>query len=117
MPTKKGHTNNPNGRKRGIPNKVTTGIKEAYRNLLELNTPNMVLWLERIAENDPAKALDICIKLSEYIIPKLARSESNVTHSVDDKLKQILMDIDGRTSKIPDNAPKNNPEQQVVIRP
>jgi hypothetical protein len=32
-------------------------------------------WLEEVAEDDPNKALDMMLKLSEYFIPKLARQE------------------------------------------
>ena len=30
-------------------------------------------WLERVAETDPAKALDLALKAAEYAIPKLSR--------------------------------------------
>ena len=72
---KKGTTNNPNGRKPGVPNKVTKDIKEAYRQLIEKNLDNLTGWLEKIAEKDPEKAIKIINDLSEYVIPKLARSE------------------------------------------
>ena len=36
---------------------------------------NMSIWISQVAGDDPAKALDIMIRLSEYIIPKLARTE------------------------------------------
>jgi hypothetical protein len=32
-------------------------------------------WLNEVADKDPHKALDIIQKLSEYHIPKLARTE------------------------------------------
>ena len=35
----------------------------------------MSLWISQVASDDPAKAMDIMIRLSEYIIPKLARQE------------------------------------------
>jgi hypothetical protein len=35
----------------------------------------MKVWLEKVAEDDPNKALDMMLKLSEYFIPKLARQE------------------------------------------
>jgi hypothetical protein len=32
-------------------------------------------WLNEVAQDDPYKALDLMNKLSEYHIPKLARTE------------------------------------------
>lgn len=63
------------GRKKGTPNKATKDIKEAYRLLIESNLDNMTEWLQKIAVNDPAKAIYIIADLSEYVIPKLARQE------------------------------------------
>jgi len=63
------------GRPKGTPNKSTTIVREAIANLLERNAPNMDRWLNEVADKDPHKALDIIQKLSEYHIPKLARTE------------------------------------------
>ena len=71
----KGKTNNPNGRPVGSVNKATRDIKEAYRLLIEGNLDNLTLWLEQVATKDPEKAIRILSDLSEYVIPKLARSE------------------------------------------
>jgi len=63
------------GKKPGTLNKNTRMIREAYQKLTEDNLDNMSIWISQVAGDDPAKALDIMIKLSEYIIPKLARQE------------------------------------------
>lgn len=66
---------NTNGRPRGSRNKTSNAIREAYQNLVEMNLENMSEWITQIAADDPNKAMDTMIKLSEYIIPKLARQE------------------------------------------
>ena len=66
---------NRNGRPKGSRNKTTNAIREAYQNLVEMNLENMSTWVAQIAADDPNKVMDTMIKLSEYIIPKLARQE------------------------------------------
>lgn len=61
------------GRPKGVPNKVTRDVREAIRDLLETAGPNMVEWLDRVADEDPGKALDLVAKFAEYVMPKLSR--------------------------------------------
>lgn len=68
-------TNMGKGRPKGAVNKSTAIVREAIANLLERNAPNMDKWLNEVAAEDPYKALDLMNKLSEYHIPKLARTE------------------------------------------
>ena len=69
--------NDPNIDKRGRvgPNKSTKLMKEAFALLVENNLPMMDIWLSQIASEDPAKAMDLIIKLSERFVPALARTE------------------------------------------
>jgi len=63
------------GRPLGAQNKSHVKIKEAYQKLLEDNLDSMNEWLAKIATKDPARAIDLMLRLSEYLIPKLARTE------------------------------------------
>ena len=63
------------GKPKGALNKTTRDIKEAYKELIEKNLDNLTKWLDKIAEKDPEKAIRILTELSEYVIPKLARTE------------------------------------------
>lgn len=72
---KAGESGNPNGRPKGSTNRVTSRVREAYQQLTEDNLENMTIWLAQIAADDPKQALDVMLRLSEYIIPKLARQE------------------------------------------
>ena len=66
---------NRNGRKKGIPNKSTMAVREAYQKLTEDNLENMSIWLAQVAADNPEKAMTLMLQLSEFIIPKLARTE------------------------------------------
>ena len=74
MAFEKGNPGGP-GRPPGSPNESTKEIRQAYQNLVEMNLDNMTMWLQEVAMVDPEKAMDLMLKLSEYIIPKLARQE------------------------------------------
>ena len=89
---KPGQSGNPNGRPKGTKNKATKHIREAYQKLTEDNLENMTLWLQRIAAEDPAKAMDTMIRLSEYILPKLARTELTGNDG-DDLFKNIKFEF------------------------
>jgi len=80
------------GKKPGTINKTTKHIREAYQKLTEDNLDNMSLWLAQIAAEDPAKAMDTMIRLSEYILPKLARTEL-IGQDGDDLFKNIKFEF------------------------
>lgn len=71
----KGHTNNPNGRPKGSENKVTSDTRAFFRKLLERRHPKIEKMLDQIIDEDPKEALKIIMSLTEYCVPKLARTE------------------------------------------
>ena len=76
MPFKKNDPNiNTEGRQKGSQNKYTKQVKEAMGMLLENNLDNLSIWLAQIAADDPAKAMDIVIRLSERFVPKLSQQQ------------------------------------------
>ena len=87
------HNINRAGKKKGTLNKNTKAIREAYQKLTEDNLDNMSIWISQVAGDDPAKALDIMIRLSEYIIPKLARTELSGNDG-EDLLKTFHLSLD-----------------------
>lgn len=66
------------GRQRGTPNVVTRDVRQAIAAFAEGNVHKLQEWLEEIATTDPAKAADLFVRVLEYHLPKLARSEVNV---------------------------------------
>jgi len=76
------------GRPKGSPNKATKDVREAITLFAENNVEKLEGWLDRVAENDPAKASDIFLRAIEYHIPKLARTE--ISGSVETRARLII---------------------------
>jgi len=66
------------GRPAGVPNKVTQNARAAFAAFVDNNAPRMQEWLEQVAadpKHGPKVALETLLAVSEYHIPKLARTE------------------------------------------
>jgi len=61
------------GRPVGSPNRATTEVREALADLAVANTPRLQDWLDRVAKHNPRAALEIYVKLVEFVVPRLAR--------------------------------------------
>ena len=61
------------GRPAGSLNRATTEVREALVGLTVANTPKLQEWLDRVAKHNPKAALEIYVKLVEFVIPRLAR--------------------------------------------
>ena len=70
-----GESGNPSGRPPGVPNKATTRIREQYVKLIEDNLPLLQKWLERVAKDDPKGAMEMMLKISPFIMPKLTQTD------------------------------------------
>jgi hypothetical protein len=77
------------GSRKGIPNKATKEIREAFKLLVKDNLDNMKVWLSDVAEEDPERALNILLKMSEFVVPKLQRQE--IEHEIRDK--QVIINV------------------------
>ena len=68
------------GRRKGQLNKATATVREVIAHMAEYNAPKLNRWLTRVAEEDPAKAIDCYAKLIEYHIPKQRQIDLVTTH-------------------------------------
>lgn len=75
MPFTKGKSKT-GGRKKGIPNAITHDLREVIRELIEGNVERIRQDLEML---DPKERVNAWLKLTEFVLPKLQRSEVDAT--------------------------------------
>lgn len=66
----KGKTNNPNGRKKGVPNRTTTEARELLEQILYGQLENIQLALSELKDKDIGKYVESCSRLFAYVLPK-----------------------------------------------
>ncbi len=86
------------GSRKGVPNKATQEIRNAFEKLMTDNLDNMKVWLTDVADEDPERALNIMVKMAEFIVPKLQRTE----------LKAEVTDKSVTINLIPKSIEQNN---------
>jgi hypothetical protein len=74
------------GSRKGILNKATGDVRAVFSAFVEHNSDRAQELFDRVAGKDPAKALDLLARLSEFVIPKLARTEVSGELAVRGKL-------------------------------
>ena len=68
----KGHTNNPNGRPKGTPNKVTSTIRNWIVELINKNREQIETDLMQLDVKDRLQMFE---RLLPYILPKVAKAD------------------------------------------
>lgn len=71
----KGLPKSGGGNRAGIPNKATADGRRAIAAFVDGNAHRLVGWLDRVSDENPAKAFELFQSVVEYHIPKLARTE------------------------------------------
>lgn len=71
---------NPNlgrgpGRPVGSKNKATESVREEFLKIVKSNNKNLNKWILQTAEKDPAKAVELIVKLSHFVLPQLQKIE------------------------------------------
>lgn len=89
---RKGKTNNPNGRPKGIPNKTTSEIKEFLTKIVSDNKEQ----IERdLRELEPKERLQILEKFIQYVVPKMQNVQSvvDIKSISDEQIDEIINNL------------------------
>lgn len=79
------------GRPPGALNRSTEMMKLSLARAANRTLDNLSDDLEKIRKSDPERAIELALKMMEYIIPKLARTE--VKAEVEQRIQQITVNI------------------------
>lgn len=71
----KGKSGNNSGRPLGRKNDMTMQVREAFTLLLQKKLPDMEAMIDKVAEKNPDKALELIIKITERFVPRLTKNE------------------------------------------
>jgi len=92
----KGHTNNPNGRKKGVPNKITTDLRQWVNNFIDDNREQIKKDWKAL---EPKERVIMFEKLLKYSLPTLQATSltTDFEKLTDDQLDFIINQL--RNSK------------------
>jgi hypothetical protein len=92
MPFEKGDKRiNRLGRPAGALNRSNEMMKLSLARAANRTLDNLSDDLEKIRKKDPERAIELALKMMEYVIPKLARTE--VKAEIDQRIQQITVNV------------------------
>jgi len=101
----KGTSGNPNGRKKGVPNKTTAELKEIITRIVGNQLDRLEADLDKVRKDDPIEAMKLATKLIDYVLPKQTKMEldGELTHRVEKVIIEIKKG-NGQDSKHTDDS-------------
>ena len=84
----KGHTNNPNGRPKGTPNKVTTDLRQWVNDIL---TEGRGKFMENLGKLPPDEYIKAFTALLNYVLPKQQAMSVDAQISAEYKAMQEMI--------------------------
>ena len=79
------------GRPRGAVNRSTEMMKVTIARAVDNTLNTLSADLDKIRKNDPERAIELALKLMEFTLPKLSRTEMKA--EIEQKIQQINVNI------------------------
>ena len=79
------------GRPRGAVNRSTEMMKVTIARAVDNTLNTLSADLEKITKHDPERAIELALKLMEFTLPKLSRTEMKA--EIEQKIQQINVNI------------------------
>lgn len=79
------------GRPKGAINRSTEMMKLTIARAVDNTLNTLSADLDKIRKDDPERAIELALKLMEYTLPKLSRTE--VRAEIDQRIQQISINI------------------------
>jgi hypothetical protein len=79
------------GRPKGAINRSTEMMKLTIARAVDNTLNTLSADLDKIRKDDPERAIELALKLMEYTLPKLSRTE--VKAEIDQRIQQISVNI------------------------
>jgi len=89
----KGKTNNPEGKPKGTPNKITGEMREFLKKILEKELGNLPHLLNKLS---PEKKAEIIVRLLPFVLPKINDINIEMPEQKELKIKIIRKIINGK---------------------
>jgi hypothetical protein len=96
MPFQKGH-NLAKGRPKGAINRSTEMMKLTIARAVDNTLNTLSADLDKIRKDDPERAIELALKLMEFTLPKLSRTEMKA--EIDQRIQSISVNITKSGSK------------------
>jgi len=94
MPFKPGDTNiNRKGRKKGIPNRSSEMMKVNIARAVNMGLDFLQEDYQKLRKEDPARALNLLVKLMEFSVPKLKSVDMEIKGEITNKIEKITIEI------------------------
>tara|TARA_R110002050_G_scaffold101255_2_gene209490 strand:+ start:78 stop:359 length:282 start_codon:yes stop_codon:yes gene_type:complete len=85
-------TNNPKGRKKGVPNKTTAETKEILKNFIDYALEDMVKLYDELGNRDK---VNLITRVLPFVLPKSEGTEAQKSEELDNTINIIYHGPDG----------------------